>query len=349
MAAAARTTPGTHPPARGAGATTAALAALEAQRQRAFASGRRTWARIALALPLSFLPLALLVWTSGAPAPGAADSLLRSLARAAFEALPPAFAAGAAFVTPLVALTGCALAHTRGVRVPRAAYLRDVKRVVYGAACAEHFPGIQYDPDDGMPWRLVDDSGLFAFASEAYASEDRFAGRWGETEVCFAEAVAERTVKRGMIGRRETVWETYFSGIVFVADFNKHFHATVRLVPRGETGTHGAGEERVALEDPRFTAVFETWASDATNARYVLSLSLMERLCALNERHPGLRARFHAGRLLLLLPCRRDLFEPDIDRPAADAAQVATFVADVRACLGVVEALNLDTRIWTKR
>jgi hypothetical protein len=227
--------------------------------------------------------------------------------------------------------------------------VHDYKQRVYTAACRAHFPGLTYEPEGGMPWRVVDESGLFPFASDVYWSEDRFSGRWGATDVCFAEAVAQREERRGFGKERETVFVTYFRGIVFIADFNKHFHSTTRLLPRGEAGARAAGEARVVLEDPRFEAVFEAWSTDQNDARYVLSLSLMERLTALAERSPGLRARFHAEQLLLLLPSARDRFEPSLYRSAEDLGQIAEFSADVRACLGIVEALNLDTRIWTKR
>jgi hypothetical protein len=209
-------------------------------------------------------------------------------------------------------------------------------------------PASRISPGEGIHWRVVDESGLFPFASDVYASEDRFLGRRGATDVCFAEAVAQREQRRGFGRDRETVYETYFRGIVFVADFNKHFHASIRLLPRDAEAGRRSGEERIRLEDPRFEALFQTWATDATNVRYVLSFSLMERLAALHVRHPELRARFHGGRLLLLLPVRGDLFEPSLNRRADDLAQIERFAAEASACLEVVDVLNLDTRIWSK-
>jgi hypothetical protein len=167
--------------------------------------------------------------------------------------------------------------------------------------------------------------------------------------VCFAEARAERERRRWTTEGSETVYEEYFRGIVFIADFHKHFHSTTRLLPSGEKGARARGEERAALEDPGFEAVFDVWTTDQVDVRYVLSTSTMARLVALSRRFPGMRARLADENLLLLLPTRRALFEPSLLRRAASPFQIERFVGDVDACLAVVDALNLNTRIWSKR
>lgn len=52
--------------------------------------------------------------------------------------------------------------------------------------------------------------------------------------------------------------------------------------------------------------------------------------------------------LQLLLPGSRDRFEPSLLSRAQNRAQIEGFIADVRAWLSVVDALNLNTRIWSK-
>jgi hypothetical protein len=93
---------------------------------------------------------------------------------------------------------------------------------------------------------------------------------------------------------------------------------------------------------------FDVWATDQVDIRYILSPAMMERLSALVSRFPGLRARFCQGNLLLLLPGSRDRFEPSVLTRAQNREQIESFIADVRACLSVVDALNLNTRIWSK-
>ena len=324
-------------------------AELEAQRRAANAGYVRGWLRFFSCVVAALAPFALVGWSAAEIPAGAGEPTLRAQVRTLFASLPPQAVGLGLVAWPALWIAGGAFAFRREALAPRAAYVRDFKARVFAAVCKEHFPGIRYEPGEGIHWRVVDESGLFAHDSDVYTSEDRFSGRCGDTEVCFAEAVAQVEKRRGFGKDRETVYETYFRGIVFIADFNKHFHATIRLVPRDAKAASAPGEERVRLEDPRFEALFQTSATDATNARYVLSPALMERLAALNARHHGLRARFHAGRLLLLLPASGDRFEPSLDRRADDTGQITSFVSQVRSCLAVVDALNLNTRIWTKR
>jgi hypothetical protein len=300
---------------------------LERQRSRAVIAFWRTLLVLVGTLPLAALPFVLLPRMSGEVSSQAALVV---------------------FSAPIAWLVGAVWAWRRFVLAPSSLYRWEYKRSVFTELCRAHFPGIAYQPDGGMPWRLLDDSGLFSFASDVYRSEDRFEGRWGATDVCFSEAVAERARTRGWGKNRETVYETYFRGLIFSADFHKSFHSTTRLVPKEAECARVRGEERAHLEDPAFETAFDTWTTDQVDVRYVLSPGMLERFVALNRRFPGLRVRLHAERLLLLLPSVRNRFEPSLDKRADDRDQLESFIADVRACLAVVDDLNLNTRIWSK-
>jgi len=230
----------------------------------------------------------------------------------------------------------------------RRSYVHGYKARVLTALCRQHFPTVRYETGRGMPWKLLDESGLFPFASDVYYSEDRFSGRWGDTEVAFAEVVAQRQRRRLTSNGLKTVTETYFQGLMFIADFHKHFHSTTRLIPAGEDGARSVSEHPANFEDPRFEALFQTWTTDQVDVRYVLSSSMLHRFCELNGRFPGLRARLSNEDLLLLLPDGRDRFEPSLFRRADSSNQMSEFVADLRSILAIVDELNLNTRIWSK-
>lgn len=320
---------------------------LESRRRRTVVAYWCTVSALVACLPLLAAPFLFLAWLGTQPAPGTLSASLLLQARGWIE-LHGGWIAPLTFCWPILGILGIAWAFRRFAIRPKNAYLGDYKRRVFTEICRQHFPDVIYEPADGIHWRLFDESGLFPFASDVYRSEDRFTGRWDATEVCFAEAHAERKRRRLTREGIETVYETYFRGIVFIADFHKHFRSTTRLLPRGEDVASAPGEERAQLEDPHFESAFETWTTNQVDVRYILSTSMMSRLSALNRRFPGLRARFHAERLLLLLPSKRDRFEPSLYRRAESRAQIETFVDDVRACLSVVDDLNLNTRIWSK-
>jgi Protein of unknown function (DUF3137) len=324
------------------------IASLESRRRRILQ--RATWTILILmaSAPFGFGPFGFMLWLQEAVLTGAAAELQRTLVDWTTPYLDRIGIVVS--VVPVVWLLGAIFAVRSFILRPKYEYRAAFKEQVLTAVCAEHFPGIRYEPGEGISWRVLDESGLFPFVSDVYRSDDRFTGRSGATDVRFAEAHAQRVYKKGWGKNRETVYETIFRGIVFCADFPKHFASTTRLLPKGAPGgARGPGEEPAELEDPRFEATFSTWTTDQVDVRYVLSPGLMERLTALNARFPGMRARFEAGRMVLFLPDFRDRFEPSVLRPADSRAQLAEFVADVRSCLDVVDALNLNTRIWSKQ
>ena len=320
------------------------LAHLEQRRRRVILSYCCTVLVLAVAIPIAAAPLLLLAWLDPSVA-GETENGARLLSWLTPH-LPTIGITGvvALFVTLLLGFW----AFRRFAWLPKLRYLHDYKAQVFAAVCRDHFPGLRYLPDGGMPFRLLDESRLFPFACDVYASEDRFEGRVGATDVCFSEAKAQREQRRGLPGKRETVYETYFRGIVFSADFHKHFRSTTRLLPKGADRNRLAGEDAAELEDPSFGAVFDTLTTDQVDVRYVLSPSLMERLTALAMRFRGLRALFADGRLLLLLPTSRNRFEASLLERADNQGQMDSFVADAGACLGIVQALDLNTRIWSK-
>lgn len=270
----------------------------------------------------------------------------------AFLGTPMAEAGGIAPVVligwPLVWLIGGFWQFRRWGLGARWKYINDYKRKVLGGICRAHFPTMAYQPGVGMDWRIFEGSTLFAFTPDEYSSEDRFSGKWGSTDVAFAEAVAQRQRKRFTLKGFETVTETYFRGLIFIADFHKHFQGTTRLIPQGEKGAKNRSERRAQLESPHFEAVFETWTSNQVEVRYLLSTSMLERFVELERRFPKLRARFHDESLLLLLPSSYDRFEPSLLRRAGSQNQYQSFIEDLDACLSVVDELNLNTRIWSK-
>jgi hypothetical protein len=324
------------------------LAALEQRRRRVLRNYRLTVLALVVAVPAIAAPLLLLAWLGAAPSGDAAGDALRIQLQGWLTPHLPAVG-GFLFAAPIVAIFGGLFAFRRYAWLPKHRYLNDYKAQVFTALCRARFPTLSYDPNGGIPYAWLDSSGLFPFSCDVYSSEDRFEGRVGATDVCFSEATAQRKRPRSLLRRdNDEVYETYFRGVIFSADFHKHFVSRTRLLPKGAERRSLASESVAELEDPAFGALFDTLTTDQTDVRYVLSPSLMERLTALHARFRGLRALFAGDHLLLLLPSYRNRFEASLYEPAASRAQLAAFFADVSACLAIVDALNLNTRIWSK-
>jgi hypothetical protein len=242
-----------------------------------------------------------------------------------------------------------ALRVARDVSRVQRAFKQDVLRRVFEFV----LPGIEYDPGARIAARHVEGSGLFPESWSQESGEDYVSGRLGATDFRFSELrLARRQGKRT---------EVVFRGLFFAADFHKSFRGRTYLLPdRAERllGPFGRAlqalprfdrTELVELEDPDFEKRFVCYATDPVEARYVLSTSLMQRLLRMAERTPGsLRVSFVDEALYLALPLAGDLFAVPFGRGAVDDARILAWSRELLAVAGIVEELDLNTRIWRK-
>ena len=327
--------------------TEAVYVGLEAQRVAALKAFWLTTAICLLLIPLAVLPLAGIMFVM---VDHLADAPMAALAQSGKVLLEPyaepALLGSAVWLFVILFLAG--RYFVRHGRQPVWDYIRNFKSIVLNHLCEIHFPGLSYDPKGYVGYDEFDATKLFAYTSDEYRSEDFFGGRSGKTDIHFAEVVAKRARKRLSDGSIETYYDEFFCGLIFVADFHKHFHSNTRLIPRGEKLEKVSGQRPVTMEDPEFEEIFATVSTDQVDARYVLSTGMVRRFVELNRRFPGMRALFRDENLVLALPGNRDLFEPSLYRRARSSAQISEFVRDIKSLLQIVDELNLNTRIWSK-
>ena len=61
------------------------------------------------------------------------------------------------------------------------------------------------------------------------------------------------------------------------------------------------------------------------------------------------RLAFMGTLVYMTIAHRRDWFEPGLKRSALDTNQIDRFADELTLCLGLVEDLDLNTRIWSKQ
>jgi Protein of unknown function (DUF3137) len=184
------------------------------------------------------------------------------------------------------------------------------------------------------------------------AFKQEVAGRFGSTDFWFSELVLARDKKDD----RNVV----FHGLFFIADFHKSFRGRTYLLPDVAERTFGTlgrvaqalprfdGTELVELEDPDFEKRFVCTSTDPVEARYLLSPSLIQRILRMAERSSGsLRISFLEECLYLALPMG-DLFRAPFLGSSVDENALLAFVRELLAVVGIVEELDLNTRIWSK-
>ncbi|HOL89867.1 MAG TPA: DUF3137 domain-containing protein, partial [Anaerohalosphaeraceae bacterium] len=83
--------------------------------------------------------------------------------------------------------------------------------------------------------------------------------------------------------------------------------------------------------------------------RYILSPSLMERILQFRQK-TGRRIflSFVNSKLYLAVWFDRPLFEPKLFRSLLDFQTIQEYFGDIQLAVGIVEDLNLNTRIWSK-
>lgn len=223
-------------------------------------------------------------------------------------------------------------------------------------------PDFRYRPREFISRERFVEGRIFEHRIDRYRGEDFITGTAGKTHFECSEVHAEyKTTSSDSKGRRKTHWHTIFKGLYFIADFNKHFQGTTLVLPDMAESTLGwIGQklqewnfsrpgELVKLEDPEFEKQFVVYSTDQIESRYILSPSLMERLVSFQRKFRHMvHLSFIGGSVHIAVNPGKNLFEPSIFKPVSYATCCELF-EDMGLVLGIVDDLNLNTRIWSKQ
>jgi hypothetical protein len=239
-------------------------------------------------------------------------------------------------------------------------YRADYKREIVGGVVAGFSSDLRYQPTGRVSRGKFEAGRLFPSRIDRYSGEDHVSGHLGKTTFEFSELHAEyRTTTRTKNGTH-TQWHTVFKGLYFIADFNKEFRTHVVALPDNLTGLFGGlgtmlqkmnfvRGKLVKLEDPDFEKAFVVYGEDDIETRYILTPALMRRMLDLRAKFPGRHHyAFIGSQVHLAVSSGKNFFEPRIFASALDEAAVRLFYTDLALITGIVEDLDLNTRIWTK-
>ena len=186
-------------------------------------------------------------------------------------------------------------------------------------------------------------------------------GKLGATSLKFSELHAEyKQVTYDSKGNRRETWVTIFKGLLFIADFNKNFHGKTVVLPDtlqwlGGLGTwfqrmNWSAGDLVKLENVTFEKYFAVYSNDQTEARYILSTTLMERIVKFREQFgKGLYMSFVNSNVNVALPITANLFEPKVFSSALKTDYLQQYFTYLSLVASIVDELNLNVRIWTKQ
>jgi hypothetical protein len=217
-------------------------------------------------------------------------------------------------------------------------------------------PGLGYNYKNFIPQSTFELSQIFKTKPNIYKGDDYVCGRIGDTKIEFSELNA---LHESGSGKNKTV-VTVFKGLFFMADFNKNFTSQTLVLPDVAEKTFGfigqklqamnfSRGQLVKLDNPEFEKKFVVYSNNQIDARYILSLSLMERIVDFKKKTgKDISLSFIGSMIFVTIPYSQNLFEPRIFRTLLDFEVVREYFSNLQLAIGIVEDLNLNTRIWSK-
>jgi hypothetical protein len=216
---------------------------------------------------------------------------------------------------------------------------------------------LNYDAKDCIDKTTFMSSKIFTTKPNRYKGDDLVWGKTGTTEIKFSEINAEYESGSGKNRHRYVI----FKGLFFIGDFNKHFTGETVVLPDTAEKLFGHFGQKlqslnifrgklIKLEDPEFESHFVVYGDDQIEARYILSTSLMERIVGFKKKTgKKIHLSFVNSMVFVAVSYTKNLFEPRIFRTLLDFEPMREYFEDLQLTIGIVDDLNLNTRIWSKQ
>ncbi|AXG67928.1 hypothetical protein KORDIASMS9_00110 [Kordia sp. SMS9] len=209
------------------------------------------------------------------------------------------------------------------------------------------FPGIVYEDELHISKSMFNASNLFT-RPDRFNGEDLFSGKLDATQFVFSEIHAEeKHTRRDKNGNTKTSYTTIFRGLFLIADFNKEIHNETYVYSSG--GKWFSRFKRVRLEDPEFEDRFNVYSNDQVEARYILTPKMMQRIVDLEDRFDAnMYLSFRGHHVYIAIRESYNMFEASIHDDVS-FPQIQRFLEEVNSILEIINDLDLNLRIWTKR
>jgi len=230
------------------------------------------------------------------------------------------------------------------------------KKEVMGRLITAIDPSLQYESHRFIPQTDYKKSKLFLGSFNRYNGDDLIYGTAGKTAIRFSELLIQMVTSSG----KNTQTTTIFRGIFFIADFNKKFAGETFVVPDNAEkflGSFGTMFQKMAvgrpplvkLEDVAFEKEFCVYGTDQVEARYILSPALMQRIMEFkNKSNHDISISFIDSNIYIAISLWKNLFEAPLWQSMINYDRMVEYYSYLRLCVGIVEVLDLNTRIWTK-
>ncbi len=240
-------------------------------------------------------------------------------------------------------------------------YVKNFKQQVISGMVKQVNEKLTYEPEFSISTGEYAGSQIFNQRIDRFKGGDLISGQLEKTSIRFSELWhEEKHVSTDSKGRRTESWVTIFKGIFFIADFNKDFTGKLFVLPDSGIDFLGIGKwmdkviesrgQAIDLEDPVFEKYFKCYGSNQVESRYILSTSLMKRLTDFREKVKiKIYVSFIASKVFIAIPLSKDLFEPNVFSTGMKDDYLQEYFYYLTLVTGIVDDLNLNTRIWSKQ
>lgn len=222
-------------------------------------------------------------------------------------------------------------------------------------------PSLSYQADGCVSSSDYHKSKLYLSQINKYKGDDLVQGMVGKTAIRFSELLTQMEKEtRDSKGNKSKTVTTIFKGLFFVGDFNKKFIGETIVLPDTAESLFGSlgtmlqkwnikRDQLVKMEDPEFEKAFCVYSNDQVEARYILSTSLMQRILQFKVKtRSNVSMSFIQNEVFIGVPLNENLFEAPFFSSMVKYERIESFNKYLVLFIGIVEDLNLNTRIWTK-
>jgi hypothetical protein len=211
------------------------------------------------------------------------------------------------------------------------------------------FHQFDYIPNQRIAKSVLTESQLISDEINVVEGEDFMRFKHDETGIMFCETT---------VFRRNKSDGPVFHGIFLVASFNKYFQHQTVVLPRSKVSflSKFINYEifnifhEIKLEDVDFTKKFAVYSTDQVEARYILTPGFMERVLAYRQKvNRKISLSFVNDKMFCTIPNYVNLFEPAIFESFYEFNYFRKSYEALKLYNEIVDDLNLNLRIWSKR
>lgn len=217
-------------------------------------------------------------------------------------------------------------------------------------------PTLKYQYHSGMPRNRFEKLQLYS-SFDRYKTWGRISGVLGKTRLEISGVHAEKRYR----SKKQTSYSTVFRGVIFSADCNKNFSSRTLVLPDFAEKCFGklvgnflqkmnfTEGSLVKLENVEFEKEFSVYGGDQIESRYLLTPDMMERLLKIKAMaNNQLRLVFQDGNVTVAME-NFSWMSPAYCGKVASIKFLEQTLQGICRMTGLVEALDLNTRIWSKQ